>query len=103
MHKILITLLLTFATFIPASTSFSQNYQQVFNKEPPKDFDQYVEGALKVYSQFRTPSKESSEDFYKFVKHKWSDSNCSIKCSEDGYKVAKEYVEKNKIAVKPEK
>lgn len=102
MKRHIIILFLALFVVIPHA-SFSQDHQSVFHREPPRDFDEYVEGALKVYSQFQTPSKESSEDFYKFVKEKWNKTNCTVKCSEDGFKVAIEYVEKNKIQIKETK
>lgn len=54
-------------------------------------FDQYIEGALKVYSQFQSPSKQESEQFYSFVKTKWQKQNCTKECIDTGTKVALEY------------
>lgn len=63
-------------------------------------FNTYFEGAMTIYSQFETPSKEESERFYAFVKSKWTESNCKKDCTEWGYIAAKEYVHKQNIPVK---
>ena len=58
-----------------------------------KSFDNYVEGAMTVYSQFKRPSKDQSEEFYKFIKGKWVYTVCSSDCSKEGAKNAYKYVE----------
>lgn len=69
----------------------------------PEDFNEYVEGALVVYSQFKTPSKHESEEFYKFIKTKWSYSQCADNCAQLGFKAGSEYAEKKNIEIKPKK
>lgn len=68
-----------------------------------KDFDNYVEGALTVYSQFKTPSKKESEEFYKFVKSKWSSTQCTSNCAKVGVLIGAEYAEKKNIEIKTNK
>lgn len=69
-----------------------------------EDFDNYVEGALVVYSQFKTPSKKESEEFYDFIKNKWVYTFCDEKnCNKKGEKVALQYVEINNIEKKDNK
>lgn len=69
----------------------------------PEDFNNYVEGALVVYSQFKTPSKQESEEFYKFIKSKWTYTQCTDNCGKLGYKAGSEYVEQKNIEIKPKK
>lgn len=71
------------------------------SKQPNTHFNNYVEGALVVYSQFKKPTKEESEEFYSFIKTKWSYTKCSIDCSEKGEQVAARYVEIKNIEIKP--
>lgn len=60
-------------------------------------FNQYVEGALKVYSQFQTPSKQESEQFYSFIKNKWSTENCTSECSVTGINAGLQYASQMRI------
>lgn len=69
--------------------------------EDSSKFNTYVEGAMEVYSQFKTPSKEESEEFYDFVKSKWITSRCESNCDKWGYLVGKEYADKKKVDVEP--
>ncbi|ADI96376.1 rI lysis inhibition regulator [Acinetobacter phage Ac42] len=67
--------------------------------EKPVKFDKYFEGALEVYSQFETPSKKESEEFYVFVKAKWNKSTCTIDCDQWGYAAGQEYAKKKNIKI----
>lgn len=60
-------------------------------------FNQYVEGALKVYSQFQKPSKQESEQFYSFIKNKWSTVSCTSECSVTGINVGLQYASQMRI------
>ena len=73
------------------------------SQKDAKEFDQFVEGALVIYSQFQEPNKKESEEFYKHIKSKWTDSQCSTKCSTWGALVAEDYVEQRNIKIKPKK
>ena len=66
-------------------------------------FDAYVEGAMVVYSQFKTPSKKESEEFYSFLTTKWMCTECVDNCTTLGIKAGAEYAEKKKIEIKPKK
>lgn len=78
----------------------AQAYPSISITKQDKDFDNYVEGALNVYSQFKTPTKKESENFYNFIKSKWVYTRCSTDCSEKGEKVAAMYVEIKNIEIK---
>lgn len=71
------------------------------SQKDSKEFDQFVEGALTIYSQFQEPSKKESEEFYKHIKSHWAESQCSAKCSAWGSLVAEDYVQQKKIKIKP--
>ncbi len=71
--------------------------------KPPEDFNNYVEGAMVVYSQFKTPSKQESEEFYKFIKSKWIYTQCTDNCAQLGFKVGSEYAERKNIEIKAKK
>ena len=60
-------------------------------------FNQYVEGALKVYAQFQKPSKQESEQFYSFIKNKWSTVNCTSECSVTGINAGLQYASQMRI------
>ncbi|HFG0932102.1 TPA: hypothetical protein ACGE0Z_002425 [Klebsiella pneumoniae] len=60
-------------------------------------FNQYVEGALKVYSQFQKPSKQESEQFYSFIKNKWSTVSCTSECSVTGINAGLQYASQMRI------
>lgn len=68
-------------------------------KNKPNNFDSYVNGALDVYSQFKTPSKEESEKFYLFLNAKWTLTDCQSDCQMAGYKAAREYVNMKNIKI----
>lgn len=63
------------------------------------NFDQYVEGALLVYSKFKEPSKQESENFYAFISAKWEENSgtCAQNCAVDGITAGKEYAVKMDI------
>ena len=63
-------------------------------------FNQFAEGALVVYSQFKRPSKEESERFYTFVQNKYASQKCSSECSRNGYDAATQYVKEKNIKIK---
>jgi hypothetical protein len=54
-------------------------------------FDEYFEGALKVYSQYKIYNKQESEQFFSFVKSKWESNKCTNSCEADGVRVGQEY------------
>lgn len=54
-------------------------------------FNQYVEGAMAVYSKFKEPSKQESEQFFTFIKSKWQKETCVTNCKNDGLRAGKEY------------
>lgn len=68
-----------------------------------EEFDSYVNGALNVYSQFNTPTKEESERFYAFLVQKWTSVNCVAECDKIGYMIAKEYTKQKQIKLVSEK
>lgn len=61
----------------------------------PTLYDNYVEGALVVYSQLKEPSVEESEQFYSFIQTEWS--SCWNHCSINGQLAAKKYVAIRKL------
>lgn len=65
-----------------------------------RDFDRFVEGALEVYSQFKTPSKEESERFYAFLQTKWNTSVCAKNCGQVGYHIGQQYAREKNIEIK---
>lgn len=68
-------------------------------KNNTTNFDSYVNGALDVYSQFKTPSKEESEKFYLFLNAKWTLTDCHSDCQIAGYKAAREYFNMKNIKI----
>jgi hypothetical protein len=68
-----------------------------------KEFNNFVEGALEVYSQFKKPSKAESERFYSFLQAKWSSNECTQNCSVAGYNTGKQYVKEKNVEIKPKK
>ncbi|ATN93074.1 rI-like periplasmic antiholin [Salmonella phage Melville] len=54
-------------------------------------FDEYFEGALKVYTQYKIYNKRESEQFFSFVKSKWDSQSCNESCEAKGAEVAKQY------------
>ena len=64
----------------------------VISSAESAEFDQYFQGALTVYSQFKEPSKEESEEFFAFIKTKWTYETCDRACSNEGVKAGHEYV-----------
>lgn len=68
-------------------------------KTSSSNFDSYVNGALDVYSQFKTPSKEESEKFYNFINAKWTATKCISECKRYGYTAAQEYVNMRNIQI----
>lgn len=65
-----------------------------------RDFNRFVEGALEVYSQFKTPSKEESERFYTFLQTKWNQTECTKNCSRVGFTAGQEYAKEKNIEIK---
>ncbi|QPB08927.1 rI-like antiholin [Klebsiella phage Metamorpho] len=61
------------------------------------NFNSYVEGALKVYAQFKEPSKQESEQFYGFLKSKWKSEVCSKNCDLVGRNAGVEYANRMRI------
>ena len=60
-------------------------------------FNSYVEGALKVYAQFKEPSKQESEQFYGFLKSKWKTEACLKDCGPLGRTAGVEYANRMRI------
>ncbi|UYM28759.1 lysis inhibition regulator membrane protein [Serratia phage vB_SspM_LC53] len=62
-------------------------------------FNQYVEGALTVYSKFKEPSKQQSEKFFAFIQAKWQEKDgvCDRDCSVDGKHAGIEYAYSMKV------
>ena len=85
--------ILCLALILGSSVSYSASSQDT------EQFDQYVEGALKVYSQFKEPSKQESEQFYSFIKTKWQTENCTENCLTHGTHAGFEYANRMKIPV----
>ncbi|ASD52119.1 lysis inhibition [Pseudomonas phage PspYZU05] len=59
--------------------------------------DSYFEGALKIYSQFKEPSRLESEKFFEFVRIKWEQGSCSNNCTEQGKRAGMEYANLKKV------
>ena len=89
-------ILLALCFIIPLNTSSHSLF-------PERDYDNFVSGAMEVYSQFKTPSKEESEKFYSFVQSTWNKTTCNVDCSEVGGFVAKQYAKERKIEIKSKK
>lgn len=77
--------------------------QQCLAAEEDKDFDKFVEGALIVYSQFKTPSKQESERFYTFIQDRWNKTECSRDCTHVGYVIGRQYAKEKNIEIKAKK
>ena len=60
-------------------------------------FNSYFEGALQVYSKFKEPSKQESEQFYSFIKSKWQKETCVKNCVVDGKSAGLEYAWRNSV------
>lgn len=86
-------IMFVFILIFVSSTCFASPKQD-------KEFNNFVEGALEVYSQFKTPSKAESERFYAFLQDKWTDSECKTQCGVDGYIAGKQYVKEKNIKIK---
>lgn len=67
-----------------------------------KEYNDFVEGALEVYSQFKRPSKEESEKFYSFIQEQWSESSCNKNCNNIGMYVGKKYARDKNVEIKTE-
>lgn len=67
-----------------------------------ESFDRYVEGALQVYSKFKEPSKQESEQFFAFIQQKWEKTECRDSCSSEGQQAGKEYVWLMNTPLEPE-
>lgn len=65
-------------------------------------FNQYVEGALNVYSKFKEPSKQQSEQFYTFIKSKWQKETCVADCKNDGVRAGQEYASRMNVEIEPD-
>lgn len=65
-------------------------------------FNQYVEGAMAVYSKFKEPSKYESEQFYTFIKSKWQKETCVSNCKNDGAKAGQEYAARMNVEFDPD-
>lgn len=65
-------------------------------------FNQYVEGAMAIYSQFKEPSKQESEQFYTFIKSKWQKETCVRSCKSDGLRAGKEYASVMNVEFDPD-
>ncbi|BBC78164.1 lysis inhibition [Escherichia phage EcS1] len=67
-------------------------------------FNQYVEGALTVYSKFKEPSKQQSEKFFAFISAKWQEQEgeCYNNCSIDGKSAGQEYANRMKVPLENE-
>ncbi|ARB05894.1 hypothetical protein fHeYen901_121 [Yersinia phage fHe-Yen9-01] len=63
---------------------------------------QYFEGAMTIYSKFKEPSREQSEQFYSFIKSKWQQARCQASCSVDGRDAANEYAMQRKVKLDDE-
>lgn len=85
------SILLLCALFLMTSNAMASN---------DRDFNRFVEGALEVYSQFKTPSKEESERFYTFLQTKWNSSACTKNCGQVGYSVGQQYAKEKNIEIK---
>lgn len=88
----LIALLCSVIILPQASHSSAKSTNQF---EP--QFNSYMDGALSVYAQFKSPSIKESEQFYAFVKSRWAVSSCVTSCNSDGYSTGMEYVHKKRI------
>ncbi|WJZ27985.1 lysis inhibition [Serratia phage 92A1] len=80
-------LLRTFAALLISVTALSA----VPSSANTGDFNEYLEGAMSVYSKFKAPSVEESEQFYAFIKSKWQRDDCSTQCTADGKQAGAEY------------
>lgn len=65
-------------------------------------FNQYVEGAMAVYSKFKEPSKQESEQFFTFIKSKWQKETCVTSCKNDGQRAGIEYASVMKVEFDPD-
>lgn len=90
--------LILFTIFLISSSVAYSNASIVKNNVDQK-FNNYVEGAMQVYVQFKQPSKSESEQFYAFVKSKWISSPCDKDCQLWGYNAGKEYATRKKVEI----
>lgn len=65
-------------------------------------FNQYVEGAMAIYSKFKEPSKQESEQFYTFIKSKWQKETCINDCKNNGFRAGKEYASVMNVEFDPD-
>ncbi len=67
-----------------------------------ESFNQYVEGAMAVYSKFKEPSKQESELFFTFIKSKWQKETCVNSCKTDGLRAGEEYASVMNVEFDPD-
>lgn len=85
-------LVIFIACFISPSMSVADEHKE----------NQFFEGAMTIYSKFKEPSKEHSEEFYAFIKSKWQQAKCDTSCSVDGKDAAHEYAMKKQVKLEEE-
>lgn len=64
------------------------------------EYEQFMDGAMSVYSQFKKPSKEESEKFYGFLQSKWTKTSCKENCDVLGYLAGTEYAKERNVEIK---
>ena len=67
-----------------------------FVKEDPEigSYDEYMRGALIVYSSEIVPSLDNSVQFLEFLNQEWESKRCSSACYQTGYQDAKIFITK---------
>lgn len=55
------------------------------------NIQQYLDGAMTVYTKFDSPNKQQSDEFLSYIKSEWKESNC-FDCRGYGVSVAEKYV-----------
>ncbi|ASU00727.1 lysis inhibition [Aeromonas phage AS-gz] len=67
-----------------------------FVKADPENgsYDEYMRGALIVYSNEIVPSLDNSVEFLEHLNDKWKSAKCSSSCYQTGYLEAKTFIAK---------
>ncbi|QDH49093.1 hypothetical protein PHYNN_198 [Pantoea phage Phynn] len=71
----------------------SSSATQAHDGSIPKEFDSYINAALKVYLDVIPPSVNTSELFYTYMERSWHDRKCKeeSECRRLGVRVAHEF------------
>ena len=82
-----------FSTFCLGLVLVSPAYANSLNPS----LTEFVEGGLKVYQKFETPSVAESHKFMAYMVKQFADNQCVNSCTFEGEQAAKMYAANNKV------